>query len=107
MTIYVGSYGVQILVGVGMNLSAFTALELTFTKPDGTTLVVTNPAVAVGGADVVTDVGTFLATQYLTYTFTVGQLSLAGNWHVRLKYTDATRLLYSKQGRFVICALGG
>jgi hypothetical protein len=105
MTLFVGTYGVQFLFGVGFNMSAFTGLELTFTKPDNTTLVVTNPAVGLGVVDIDTDVGTFLANQYVTYTFTIGQLNLAGNWHVRLKYNDATRQLFSKQGRFVVCAL--
>ena len=105
MTIFVGSYGVQLRFGVGFDMSAFTGLELTFTKPNNTTLVVTNPAVALGTTDVLTEVGTFLANQYVTYTFTAGQLDQAGNWHVRLKYNDATKQLFSKRGRFTICAL--
>lgn len=105
MALYVGTYGVQFIFGVGFNMSAYTGLEMTFTKPDDTTLVVTNPAVALGLIDVETDVGNFLANEYVTYTFTVGQLSLAGSWHVRLKYTAANVQLFSKLGRFTVCAL--
>jgi len=106
MTIFVGSFGVQIRFGVGYDMSAFTGLELTFTKPDNTTLVVTNPAVELGALEIVTEVGTFLPNEYVTYTFTIGQLDQAGNWHVQLRYTDATKQLFSKRGRFTICTLG-
>lgn len=108
MTIFVGSYGIQLVFGVGYNMVAFTTLELTFTKPDDTTLVVNNTSpspVALGGTDLPTDVGVFLTNQYVTYTFTAGQLDQSGNWNVRLRYVDANKQLYSKQGRFVLCAL--
>jgi len=107
MTLFVGTYGIQFQFGVGFDMSAFTALELTLTKPDDSTIVVTNPEVALGATDVETTVGLFLANEYVTYTFTIGQLDQAGSWHVRLKYTDATpRELFSKLGRFVVCSLG-
>ena len=81
----VGEYGIGFRFGVGFDLSTATALTLTFTKPDETTLVVTNPTVEVGSVDASTDLGTFSANEYVRYTFAQGDVDQAGEWRAVLE----------------------
>jgi len=83
----VGEYGVIYRLDTGYDMSAFTALTLTFTKPDDTVMVRTNPAVALGMVNFADPVlGEFLAFQYVTYTFAVGEVDVGGTWEVYLTY---------------------
>ena len=98
----VGEYGINFVLGVGYNISGFSSLTLTFTKPDGTTLVVTDPAVAVGSGDIVTELGTFADETYATYTFQSGDVDQDGEWSVILTYVDGSKQLFSDVARFTI-----
>lgn len=99
----VNEYGIILQFGVGFDISSFATLSIAFTKPDLTTLTVTNPLVAIGAVDVVTTEGTFTAGTYATYTFQNGDVNQAGAWSARLTYTDATpRKLISNVVRFTI-----
>lgn len=78
-------YGILFQFGTGFDMSSETAVSLVFTRPDGTVLTVTNPAVTVGG----TSSGSFSAHQYLNYTFANGDINQAGTYSVRATYTDS------------------
>ena len=98
----VGDYGVVFRLNVSFDISGFSTLTLTFTKPDKTTLVV-NSGITVGNIDVVTPDGTFLANQYALYTFTSGQVDQSGNWSARLTYVDSLpRQLISNPATFTV-----
>lgn len=86
----VNEYGVVLQFGVGFNISGYSTLSITFTKPDLTTLTVTNPAITVGSMTIATTAGTFNAGTYALYTFVNGDVNVAGIWSARLTYTDAT-----------------
>lgn len=99
----VNEYGVVFQFGTSFDMSGSTALSLAFTKPDGTVLTKTNPAVTVGSVQITTPLGTFAVHQYVLYTFAAGDVTLAGTWKVRLTYTDATpQQLISDIGSFTI-----
>ena len=99
----VGEYGVQFVLGTSFDMSANTSLSLTFTKPDGTTLTVTNPAVTISASPIVTTAGTFDANTYFLYTFVSGDVSVAGDWTVRGTYNAAGPVhLISSIGYFTI-----
>lgn len=99
----VGEFGVVFRMSVGFDIHAFSNLSITFTKPDKTTLTVGSPNVSVGGSDVATTLGTFLANQYALYTFQNGDVTQAGSWTARLTYQDTTpRQLISTPGTFTI-----
>lgn len=95
-------WGIHLWFSVGFDLRGFDALSIEFTKPDLTTLTVTNPAVSVGTMDVQTIFGTFPANKYADYVFTVGQVDQEGEWSARLTYTDSTQHLISDVAAFVI-----
>ncbi len=98
-----GEYGVQYLFSTGFDMSANTSLKITFTKPDGTTIVVTNPAVTVPAMDVETTDGLFLAHQYVAYTFVNGDVDQDGVWNARVTYDDAApRHLISDASEFTV-----
>lgn len=108
----VGDFGNRLVFGTGyggagFDLSSFTGLTLTFTKPDNTTLVVTNPAVAVGASPYTLPNGQVFNThQYVTYSFLAGQVSVAGSWSVRLDYQNSAATppisFNSTSGTFVV-----
>ena len=90
-----GEYGIVFRLETSFNIASFSSLSLKFTKPDGTILTVTNPAVSVGGSS---------STQAL-YTFQNGDVTLPGNWQAQLTYQDATpRQLISQRANFTIQA---
>lgn len=96
----VGEYGVIFQMGVSFNMSAFTSLSLTFTKPDLTTLTVIP---SLGVVQISTPEGIFSANTYVTYTFLNGQVNQIGDWTVRLTYMDATPAkLISTIGSFIV-----
>jgi len=82
----IGEYGVLFRFDANYDMSAWTALTLTFTKPDESFLIKTNPAVSLGATTVPTSLGTFLANQYVQYTFVAGDIDQAGDWEVFLTY---------------------
>lgn len=89
----VNNWGIFVWIGTGFDLIAYTALTMTFTKPDGTFLVVTNPAVSVPGIDEETTAGLFPANTYAQYITQPGDIDQVGQWSVRLTYQDADKLL--------------
>ena len=91
----VNTWGVPILFGAGIDISLYTALTLTFTKPDGSTLVVTNPLVSVPSVDEETSDGLFPANTYAQYYTRPGDINETGTWEARLTYQDSARLLTS------------
>lgn len=84
----VGESGVRFLIGVGYDMSAYTGLSITFTKPDGEELTVTNPEVSISASPVVTTEGTFAANTYGIYIFEDGDVDQDGLWSARLTYDD-------------------
>lgn len=85
----VGEYGVKFRIAVGFDISAATALALTFIKPSEVVLNVTT-GVSVGVGNLVTPAGTFTTGTWAEYTFANGDVDEAGTWTVRLIYDDAT-----------------
>lgn len=85
----VGDKGRNILINASFDLSANTDLEIKFTRPDQTILLVdkaggvTAPAVNV---DVIVDIDgeetiqTFLANEYFLYPWVTGDLDQSGTW---------------------------
>ena len=98
-------YGVIFRFSTGYDMSGFTGLSLTFTKPDASTLTVTNLSsspVTLGSINVATTLGTFASHQYVNYTFAAGDINQAGTYTVRLTYTDSTKKLISDPATFTI-----
>lgn len=99
----VGEYGLLLAINTNYNMSGFTALELTITRPNGSTLVRTNGDVLVPSAALVTDdLGTFAAYEYCSYLFKTGDLTVDGEYLVRLAYTDASKHLVSDVASFEV-----
>lgn len=116
----VGEYGIAFLFSTGFNMQESTGLSLTFAKPDGTQLTVTDPAVSVGTTAkssapstcccqppvdgcstcqefpcccenaVPAEPITFAPFLYVQYVFQSGDVDQAGCWSARLTYLDAT-----------------
>lgn len=87
-------------------MNNFTTLSITFTKPDGTTLTVTNASaspVTVPNTPITTVDGTFAANEYAKYVFVNGDVNQVGDWSARVTYDDPTPLhLISDIGTFTI-----
>lgn len=98
----VNEYGVDFLMSTSYDMSGFTSLSLEFTKPDDTTLVVTDPAVSVPASPVATTAGTFAANQYISYTFQIGDVDQTGEWSARLTYVDGSKRLISEIALFTV-----
>jgi len=84
--------GVIFRFDANFDLSAWTALTLVFTLPDGTQTTRTDPDVTVGTQDQETSKGLFLAFQYVQYTIVTGDLSQAGNWECYLIYDSGPNI---------------
>lgn len=96
----INEYGVVLQFGTSFDMSSYTSLSLTFTKPDLSTLTVT-PTLGVGAVS--TPLGSFATHTYVTYTFLSGQVNQAGSWSARLTYQDATPArLISDVGTFTV-----
>ncbi len=98
-SLIVGESGNKFQMGVSFDMSAQTALEFTFTKPDGTTLVVAgvldvNPFVDQGFS--------FAANESAFYIWLVGDLDQDGDWTARLQYTDVSLVLISTISTFEV-----
>lgn len=91
----VNEWGVVFRLNTNYDMSGNTALSLTFTKPNGTTLTVTPtaPAVAASGFD---------ANEYFQYTFVDGDVDQDGPWSVRGTYTDANKVLLTPSVAFTV-----
>jgi hypothetical protein len=100
MTINVGEYGIAFDLNVNYDLTGATSLQMAVTRPDGTTF--TGAAVAGLVPLVTADQGTFLAKQYCTYLFKDGDLTVPGEYLVRLIYTDASKRLISDPTSFSV-----
>ena len=96
MTIKDGEIGKLVVVNANYNLSGYTELKLSFTKPDLTVVEVTTAnGVSAPAVDLTVDVDgvptTFLANQYWQYPTESGVMTPAGtNWKVHGEYIDAT-----------------
>jgi hypothetical protein len=97
-----GEFGIEHDVNVGFDISGKTSLILTYTRPDGTTFTVTDPAVTVGTVPITTTSGPFAANQYCVYKFVAGDISKAGTYTARLTYNDATKHLISDPVTFAV-----
>lgn len=95
-------WGVVFCFSTGFDMSGNQSLVLTFTKPDGTTLVETNPSVTVPAVNRATPLGLLPANTYALYTFQNGDVSEAGTWGARLTYRDASQFLISAPATFIV-----
>lgn len=102
----VGEYGVKFAFSVGFNLTGFTDLSIVFTKPDGTTLTVTNPAVTAPNVNLETTAGLFPAGEYALYTFANGDVNQSGNWCAYVIYDGNGEHLISDPADFTVDPLG-
>lgn len=98
----VNEYGIYFLFSTGFDMRDFTGLEIHFTKPDGSALVVTNPDVSVGTTNVTTTIGPFTAYKYAQYVFKDGDVDQTGTWSARVVYDDSTQHLISDVATFTI-----
>lgn len=100
MNMNVGEYGIAFNLNVNFDLSAATALQLAITRPDESKIT---GVPVVGQVPLVTDdLGTFAPKQYCTYLFKDGDLSVPGDYLVRLIFTDATKRLISDPTSFFV-----
>lgn len=91
MALTVGESGANkiIRVAAGYDMSSETELTLDFTLPDDTTSQKTTADGVVLGAGVTDpDLGVLAANEYVDYPVEVGFLSQAGEWDVKLTYTN-------------------
>lgn len=99
----VGEWGINYNLNVNFNINGFTALTLSFTRPDGSTFTRLNGDVTVPAVPLVTDdMGTFAANEYCSYIVKVGDLTVDGEYLVRLAYTDASKHLVSDVASFEV-----
>lgn len=99
MEINVGEYGYDLLCNANYDLSSASSLMVAITRPDASTLSV--PA-TLGTIDVTTDKGVYSANHYARYTLVDGDLSVVGEYLVRLTYLDSTKKLVSVPDSFVV-----
>lgn len=98
-----GEYGIVHNHNLNFNVSGFTTLSITYTRPDGTTFTVTNPDVTAPAVPLVTDdAGTFAANQYTAYTFVAGNITVEGVYTFRVTYTDGSKLLKDDTASFTV-----
>lgn len=106
ITVNEGEFGVACVFSTSYDMSAFTTISMKFTKPDGTTLLVTNPSVTVPNTNLVTALGTFTANQYAQYYFQTNDLNQLGVWYCRVIYDKSTASpplhLISNQSSFTV-----
>lgn len=99
----VGEYGMDFIIGVSFDMSGNTSLQMTFLKPDKTTLQV---AATLGTIQITTSEGIFEANEWAFYTFVDGDLDQVGNeakgnpWTSVLDYFTATEKFTSSGDNF-------
>jgi len=99
MTANVGEYGHAVNVFVAYDMSLQNSLQATIERPDKSQIV---GAAVLGTAPLVTDGGTFPANQYCTYTVKDGDLTVPGEYIVRITYKDGTKRLISDPTSFTV-----
>lgn len=102
MSINVTEYGIAFVLNVNFDLSGADTLLLTFLRPDSTTFtgVPTAPTVPA----ISPDQGTFAANEYARYVFQENDLTIPGEYIVRLIYTDPAKRLLSEPTSFMVYA---
>jgi hypothetical protein len=96
MALRVGDIGKIFRLATGFDMSGFTALQITFTKTDGTLLTVTDPEVTAPASPVTDpDLGSLNASEYMQYTTVSGDIDQAGSWTACGVYTDGTPKVFS------------
>ena len=99
----VNEYGVVYAFSTGFDMSGFTSISLTITRPDLTTVTVTNSTgVTVPASPIPTTDGVFAANQYTRYVFANGDINQVGNYSARVTYNDGSQHLISDVGTFTI-----
>lgn len=89
--------GKYLRINTRYDLSGATALELTVTRPDGSSFTRNNPALTVGTVDVTVDGVTLLANQYVNYQTQAGDLPDYGHYLMKLKAEGNGQILYSEE----------
>lgn len=94
-----GEIGKKLRINAALAIDGSTTRVLTIKRPDGTSKTVTDPAdgavLPVGGTDVVTSEGTFLANQYVTYTTESADFPAGGRYQLKLEAQFADKTLRS------------
>jgi hypothetical protein len=99
---FVGEYGKRLILEVGYDVSAATALGIEITKPDGSTVsYVDADGVTAGNVDTIVEDEkgrqySLTAYQYIYRDWESGDLGQAGAWKARAIYTDGGKSLRSK-----------
>ena len=91
--IFVDNYGMDLVMGVGFDMSSNTSLTFRFLKPDLTTVV--EKTGILGTIEVTTTEGVFAANTWASYTFVDGDLDQIGTWTVELVYEAASTKITS------------
>lgn len=108
MSIDINASGTVFRVDTGFDLSANTALDLIFTKPDGTTqVIISNPRVTAPAVEVSDpDLGTLNANEYMEFLTEVTDFDVIGVWTVCSKFTNTTpnpdKIHYGKPSNFKV-----
>ncbi len=106
ITVNEGEYGIACVFYTAYDMSAFTTLQIQFTKP--VTSTVLTVAATCPNVQVVTALGTFPANQYAQYFFVNGDLDELGVWSARVIYDEATATpplhLISNSSTFTVTA---
>ena len=93
MSIKVGEIGKIININAAFDLSGNSDLQLSFTKPDLTTLLVNKAGGVSAPAVPFTDPDTgdvFAANEYWSYATVSGDIDQTGGWSVHGRYIDVT-----------------
>lgn len=98
MTMNVGEVGKRLIVNANYNMSAHTAITLEITRPGGSVFTRTTPDVFLSPSPLVTALGTFAANQYAIYRMQPGDLTVPGEYLVRIKYEDASPMVLTAGG---------
>lgn len=100
MSLNITEYGLAFNLNANFDLRGATSLELSFMRPDGTTFT---GVPTVPNAPIVSpDQGTFSAGNYARYIFRAGDLTIPGEYIVRLVYTDDTKRILSELTSFEV-----
>ncbi len=90
ITVNEGEFGVACVFSTAYDMSGFSTISMKFTKPDNTTLLVTNAdGVTVPAVPVSTPLGTFGANTYAQYFFKNGDLDQIGIWSCRVIFDNS------------------
>ena len=95
-------YGLTHNLNVAYDLSGYTGLVITYTRPDKSTFTAASPLVQINASPYNAAVGTFAGNQYARYTFVNGDLTVPGVYSARLTYTDQSKRLISDVVSFTV-----